>query len=61
MSGKGVGRGGLCVCRGGKYEIFSYPSVFVIMKPIKNIPYSLEDMKLRPKERGIYKDRGRIN
>lgn len=46
---------------GKKYEIFSYPSVFVIMKPIKNIPYSLEDMKLRPKERGIYKDRGRIN
>lgn len=46
---------------GGGYEIFSYPSVFVIMKPIKNIPYSLEDMKLRPKERGISKDRGRIN
>lgn len=46
---------------GKKYEIFNYPSVFVIMKPIKNVPYSLEDMKLRPKERGIYKDRGRIN
>lgn len=23
---------------GKKYEIFSYPSVFVIMKPIKNVP-----------------------
>lgn len=39
---------------GEKYEIFSYPSVFVIMKPIKNIPYSLEDMKLRHNLFNVY-------